>query len=97
MPTAYGAVLQRVPAAMMTPSGLFGRGSEWREGATLVLTIHGYLHLFLPDPKAKKTTENSPEAGTATKSLLEALLIMGSSMNEFDFDEIQEVPTFQIS
>ncbi|CAK9089511.1 ATP synthase subunit delta [Durusdinium trenchii] len=62
MPTAYGAVLQRVPAAMMTPSGLFGRGSEWREGATLVLTIHGYLHLFLPDPKAKKTTENSPEA-----------------------------------
>lgn len=27
MPTAFGAVLQRVSAAMMAPSGLFGRGS----------------------------------------------------------------------
>lgn len=51
MPSAQGAVLQRVSASMMAPSGLFGRTSGWREGATLVLTIHGYLHLFLPDPK----------------------------------------------
>lgn len=46
MPTAFGAVLQRVSAAMM------------------VLTIHGYLHLFLPDPKdpkAAKTDGDTPE------------------------------------
>ena len=36
MPTAFGAVLQRVSASMMAPSGLFGRGNDWREGATLV-------------------------------------------------------------
>jgi hypothetical protein len=55
MPTAFGAVLQRVSAAMMAPSGLFGRGSDWREGATLAtglclwkcLNIFVYFLLFL--------------------------------------------------
>ena len=41
MPTAFGAVLQRVSAAMMAPSGLFGRGTDWREGATLAT---GFCH-----------------------------------------------------
>eukprot|EP00933_Yihiella_yeosuensis_P074016 TRINITY_DN82832_c0_g1_i1.p1 TRINITY_DN82832_c0_g1~~TRINITY_DN82832_c0_g1_i1.p1 ORF type:complete len:472 (+),score=94.64 TRINITY_DN82832_c0_g1_i1:95-1510(+) len=54
MPSAGGAVLQRVQAAMQAPSGLFGLGGGgWREGATLVLTLHGYLHLFFPDPPPK--------------------------------------------
>lgn len=49
MPTAFGAVLQRVSAAMMAPSGLFGRGSGWREGATLATCIafHHILAVFL--------------------------------------------------
>lgn len=44
MPTAFGAVLQRVSAAMMAPSGLFGRGSGWREGATLATCIAFHHH-----------------------------------------------------
>ena len=49
MPTAFGAVLQRVSAAMMAPSGLFGRGSGWREGATLAtgIAFHHILAVFL--------------------------------------------------
>lgn len=47
MPSASGAVLRRVRVAMQAPAGLFGLGGGgWREGATLVLTLHGYLHLF---------------------------------------------------
>ncbi|CAE7384658.1 atpH [Symbiodinium microadriaticum] len=62
IPSAGGAVLQRVPAAMVAPGGLFGLGGGgWREGATLVLTIHGYLHLFYSDPKA--ATAKPEDAG----------------------------------
>ena len=71
MPSAGGAVLQRVSAAMMAPSGLFGLGSGgWREGATLVLTMHGYLHLFYVDGKAarKEADKDSEE----TEELVEA-------------------------
>lgn len=72
MPTAFGAVLQRVSAAMMAPSGLFGRGSDWREGATLVLTIHGYLHLFLPDPKDPKGAKTAADGDDTPLELVEA-------------------------
>eukprot|EP00439_Symbiodinium_sp_Y106_P086857 s122_g36.t1 len=62
IPSAGGAVLQRVPAAMVAPGGLFGLGGGgWREGATLVLTIHGYLHLFYTDPKV--ATAKPEDAG----------------------------------
>lgn len=46
MPTASGAVLLRTRSAWMAPAGFFGRGGGWREGAVLVLTLHGYLHIF---------------------------------------------------
>lgn len=47
MPTASGAVLHRMPVSVQTAAGLFGRGGgQWKPGATLVLTLHGYLHVF---------------------------------------------------
>merc|ERR1712008_90414 len=47
MPSASGAVLMRGSVSILAPSGLFGMGgTAWKQGAKLILTLHGYLHLF---------------------------------------------------
>mmetsp|Transcript_123330 Transcript_123330/g.308076 ORF Transcript_123330/g.308076 Transcript_123330/m.308076 type:complete len:517 (+) Transcript_123330:160-1710(+) len=66
MPSAGGAVLQRMLVAMQAPAGLFGLGGGgWRDGAILVLTLHGYLHLFYSDAgstSSKPATEDNAAA-----------------------------------
>lgn len=58
MPTSSGAVLQCARAALSCPGGVFGLGGQvWKEGAILVLTLHGYLHLFCPDAKTLANAE----------------------------------------
>merc|ERR1712032_658392 len=66
MPGSGKAVLRRASASMEAVAGLFGLGGGgWREGATIVLTIHGYLHLFFSD-KPKTEEAGSPCIGEET-------------------------------
>lgn len=89
MPTASGAVLHRMPVSVQTTAGLFGRGGgQWRPGATLVLTLHGYLHVFGGDAapaappggaselaaQGEGSTAPNPQAEGATPSSQEELV-----------------------
>uniref|UniRef100_A0A7S4SSQ9 Uncharacterized protein n=2 Tax=Alexandrium monilatum TaxID=311494 RepID=A0A7S4SSQ9_9DINO len=67
MPSASGAVLQRTKVAMQASGGLFGLGgSTWREGATLVLTLHGYLHMFFLEASSKAPKASGPAGRPVT-------------------------------
>jgi len=51
-------VSHRIPVSILqAPGGLFGRGGGWRDGATLVLTHRGYLHLFFREGAGKNNAE----------------------------------------
>jgi len=64
MPSASGAVLRRLQAASQAPAGMFGGNPGWKEGATLVLTLQGYLHLFsMGKPSAQAKTQQETEPG----------------------------------
>mmetsp|Transcript_8631 Transcript_8631/g.14117 ORF Transcript_8631/g.14117 Transcript_8631/m.14117 type:complete len:532 (-) Transcript_8631:85-1680(-) len=64
MPSASGAILQRVPVAMPVEKGLFGiGGGGWRDGCTLVLTLHGYLHIFDRPEVASSAEDQSSASG----------------------------------
>lgn len=55
-------VLWRVNAAAQAPTGLFGLGGGgWREGAFLVLTVHGYLHVFSDDKPIKEDATSADD------------------------------------
>lgn len=74
MPTSSGAVLQCARAAMSCPGGVFGLGGQvWKEGAILVLTLHGYLHLFCPNVKTLANAETDSFAEIETE-LVEAAI-----------------------
>jgi len=75
MPSAGGAVLQRLNVAMQAPAGLFGLGGGgWRDGATLVLTLHGYLHLFYMADAEKASAKVAGESNSAEEELVESAI-----------------------
>lgn len=73
MPSTSNGVLLRGQVSMEAPKGLFGfGGGGWCDGAILVLTIHGYLHLFHSDVP-KSNVESARDADTLPKSSQEDL------------------------
>lgn len=62
MPSAIGYVLQRLQVAMKAPTGFFGLGGGgWQLGATLILTMHGHLHLFYSESEKADKSESNGE------------------------------------
>jgi len=64
IPSTAGAVLHHCRVAVPAQSGFFGRGGGgWQEGYTLVLTMHGYMHLF--GPKTVNQTASNSNSSSA--------------------------------
>lgn len=63
MPSASGAVLQKTKVSIPTEKGIFGFGKGgWSDGCTLVLTLHGYLHVFAPAGSGESAEEELVES-----------------------------------
>eukprot|EP00927_Polykrikos_kofoidii_P072391 TRINITY_DN68510_c0_g1_i1.p1 TRINITY_DN68510_c0_g1~~TRINITY_DN68510_c0_g1_i1.p1 ORF type:complete len:514 (+),score=87.77 TRINITY_DN68510_c0_g1_i1:181-1722(+) len=73
IPSNSGAVLWRKRVVTLAPNGYFGfGGGGWRDSAILVLTIHGYLHLFAVSNLADSSRQNEGTKPSEDKSVCQS-------------------------
>jgi len=75
MPKAHAAVLHRIGVSAPIPAGFLGfGGGGWREGFSLVLTVHGYMHLF-NTPDEQELVESAIVASVYVPSVTRCVFI----------------------
>lgn len=73
MPSASGAILLRNKAFMKAPPGFLGfGGGGWLDGATLVITLHGYAHLFAGVSSCSSRSRSKATDGCTTSGTQES-------------------------